>query len=112
MADESKQTQHTDKQGRQTVSTEVFPEVPEPKTHNPYGMTAEQARVATAIGTAMKSQPFSVGQFCERAGLNGDECLAVFNQLHSIGVLRCPVNDGGCALFQLVPDLVRRYGAL
>lgn len=106
------EVQHTDQRGRSTTSSELVPEIPEPKTKQPFGMTAEQARVASAIATTLRDQPFSVGQFCERAGLNGDECLAVFHDLHSIGVLRCPVNDGGCALYQLVPELVRRYGAL
>lgn len=104
--------QHTDSRGRASVSSELVPEVPEPKTKQPFGMTAEQARVASAIATTLRSQPFSIGMFCERAGLEGEECLAVFGALHSIGVLRCPVNDGGCALYQLVPELVRRYNAM
>jgi len=69
-----------------------------------YGMNAEQDAVVKKIQQTVRSSPFSIGAFCQASGGDADHCLEVFPQLVDLGVLRCPVNDGGCSLFQLVPE--------
>lgn len=71
-----------------------------------YGMTAAQAETVEQIAGRLGTQPFSIGQFCNVTGRKAADCTSVFAELVALGALRCPVNDGGCQLYQLVPDLV------
>lgn len=90
---------------------EIIPELPKTKTSFAYGMSEEEYRICEAIAAVLKDQQFTIGQFCERTGLLAQDCVHAFERLHAIGVVRCPINDGGCGLYQLVPDLVRRLNA-
>ncbi len=76
----------------------------QPEVKPPYGMNAEQWAVTQAIKQSVRGGPFSIGAFCQTGGGNPDRCVVIFPQLVELGVLRCPVNDGGCNLFQLVPE--------
>jgi len=76
----------------------------------PYGMTKEQAEAVKLMVQSVKGQPFSIGQFCQLTGHKAVECEKLFVELHTIGVLRCPDNDGGCNLYQVVPEFVHPAG--
>jgi len=98
-----------DSKGRAIQEVEfTVPEVPDPKTAFPYGCSEAEWKIVQSIAASVRGRPFVIGQFCEATGLEGGECVAVFQRLCDIGCLRCPVNDGGTVLFELIPELQRR----
>jgi len=70
----------------------------------PYGMSKAQYATVQKVQGSIGEGPFSIGAFCQRTGDKASGCIEIFAELVELGVLRCPVNDGGCNLFQLVPE--------
>lgn len=71
-----------------------------------HGMTHEQSALVEKLRAALREQPFTIGLACDKAGVGMEDCLELFPQLCQLGVLRCPVNDGGMALYQLALEVV------
>jgi len=70
----------------------------------PYGMNAVQNATVDKIIGSIGEGPFQIGAFCQRTGEAAGDCFDTFAELVDLGVLRCPVNDGGCKLYQLIPE--------
>lgn len=75
------------------------------------GMDAAQSAVVDAAVRKFGSTWFTVGMFCEHTDAHASDCLPVFRSLVDIGVLRCPLNDGGCFQYEIIPEMVRRARA-
>lgn len=85
--------------------------MPDPRgqTRTPaMGMTDRQEAMVTIAVQKFGSTTFTVGMLCEAAGGNADDCIKELNAMHALGAVRCPVNDGGCKLYEVMPELVYR----
>lgn len=71
-----------------------------------HGMNDAQAALIKKIVVAVKDQPFTIGLVCDKAGVAAVACEKEFPQLCKLGVLRCPVNDGGMHLYQVALEVV------
>ena len=76
------------------------------------GLTPLQEKITEYCVGAFGDTSFTVAMFCAQTGLSAVEALDAMMGLHLIGVLRCPVNDGGQCLYQVIPGVVhpRRGG--
>jgi len=72
------------------------------------GMTDKQEAMIEIAITKFGSTTFTGGMLCEASGGAAAECVKELDLLHAIGVVRCPVNDGGCKLYEVIPELVYR----
>jgi len=72
------------------------------------GMTEKQEAMVTIAIQKFGSSTFTVGMLCEAAGGSPEDCIKELTVMHSIGAVRCPVNDGGCKLYEVIPELVYR----
>jgi len=68
-----------------------------------HGMNEIQAKLASKVYLAVREVPFTIGDACDKAGADVKLLEAEFPKLCVLGVLRCPVNDGGMALYQFYP---------
>jgi len=75
---------------------------------NAMGMSDRQAAMIEIACTKFGGTTFTVGMLCEAAGGNADDCIKELTAMHAIGAVRCPVNDGGCMLYEVMPELVHR----
>ncbi len=75
-----------------------------------HGMNSEQTALVKKLAIALKTQPFTIGTACDKAGVNAAHCEEDFPQLCKLGVLRCPDNDGGMALYQIALEVVNNVG--
>jgi len=71
-----------------------------------HGMNGEQTELVKKLSTSLKATPFTVGMACDKAGVHEEHCLEIFPQLCDLGVLRCPVNDGGMKLYEIALEVV------
>ncbi len=72
------------------------------------GMTEDQAALIQSAVDRFGSTPFTIGMLCETTGASAKDCIALAKGCHELGVLRCPVNDGGHVVYEVMPELVRR----
>jgi len=75
------------------------------------GLTEMQQKTCDYCCSAFGDTSFTVGMFCAQTGVVATEALAALTELHSFGIIRCPVNDGGQMLFQMVPGIVHPKAA-
>lgn len=85
-----------------TVKTVVVPST------GPMGMNIVQAALIQSAVDRFGSTPFTIGMLCETSGAAADDCLEIADQCHRLGTLRCPVNDGGHVVYEVMPELVYR----
>jgi len=78
---------------------------------NSLGMTDKQEDLVDIAITKFQGSTFTVGMLCEASGAKASDCVDMMHELHAIGAVRCPVNDGGCALYEVIPELVFRAAA-
>ncbi len=79
-----------------------------PPNTGPMGMNADQAALIQTAVDRFGSTPFTIGMLCETAGVLADDCLDLARECHELGTLRCPVNDGGHVVYEVMPELVFR----
>lgn len=72
------------------------------------GMTDKQEAMARIAIQKFGSTQFTVGMLCEAAGGSAADCIKELAVMHELGAVRCPVNDGGCKLYEVIPELVYR----
>ncbi len=72
------------------------------------GMTDKQEAMIEIAITKFGSTTFTGGMLCEASGGSAMDCTNELEELRIIGVVRCPVNDGGCRLYEVIPELVYR----
>jgi len=72
------------------------------------GMTDKQEAMVQIAVTKFGSTTFTVGMLCEAAGGSPADCIKELAVMHELGVVRCPINDGGCKLYEVIPELVYR----
>jgi len=72
------------------------------------GMTDKQEAMIEIAITKFGSTTFTVGMLCESAGGSAEDCIKELTAMHALGAVRCPVNDGGCVLYEVIPELVYR----
>jgi len=72
------------------------------------GMTDRQEAMIDIACTKFGGTTFTVGMLCEAAGGSAEDCIKELTAMHAMGVVRCPVNDGGCVLYEVIPELVYR----
>ncbi len=89
------------------ADSKVVGDVPVPNT-GPMGMNANQAGLVQAAVDRFGSTPFTIGMLCEATGTLAADCLDLADQCHRLGTLRCPVNDGGHVVYEVMPELARR----
>jgi len=85
--------------------------MPDPRgqTHSPdMGMTDKQEAMVKIAIQKFGSTQFTVGMLCEAAGGSAEDCIKELTVMHALGAVRCPVNDGGCNLYEVIPELVYR----
>lgn len=73
-----------------------------------HGLTETQLIHVRAAATKFKTGWFTIGNFCDATNLPADGCLAMFKELHELGAVRKPENDGGCEFYQVVPEMALR----
>jgi len=78
---------------------------------NSMGMTDKQEDVIDIAINKFQASTFTAGMLCEASGESATDCVKLLKELHAIGAVRCPVNDGGCALYEVIPELVFRAAA-
>lgn len=76
-----------------------------------HGMSPEQTAVVKKLATALKTQPFTIGLAADKASVDAKVSEKMFPDLCALGVLRCPVNDGGMALYELSLEVVQNIGS-
>jgi len=82
---------------------------PQGTTHSAaMGMTDRQEAIVTIAIQKFGSSTFTVGMLCEGAGGSAEDCIKELTAMHALGAVRCPVNDGGCKLYEVMPELVYR----
>jgi len=72
------------------------------------GMTRTQEGIIEIAVQKFGGTQFTIGMLCEAGGGGAEDCVDMMRDLHAIGAVRCPVNDGGCALYEIIPELVWR----
>ena len=72
------------------------------------GMTDRQEAIVKIAIQKFGSTQFTVGMLCEAAGGSAEQCVEELSVMHQLGAVRCPVNDGGQMLYQVMPELVYR----
>ncbi len=77
-------------------------------TLGPMGMTSSQASMIQSAIVRFGSTPFTIGMLCETTNASAKDCIALAKGCHELGVLRCPVNDGGHVVYEVMPELVHR----
>jgi len=75
------------------------------------GLTEMQQKTCDYCCASFGDTSFTVGMFCAQTGVVATEALAALRELHSFGIIRCPVNDGGQMLYQMVPGIVHPKAA-
>lgn len=75
------------------------------------GLTEMQQKTCDYCCASFGDTSFTVGMFCAQTGVDAPSALAALNELHSYGIIRCPVNDGGQMLYQMVPGVVHPKAA-
>lgn len=81
----------------------------EDKAHSgDMGMTEGQEDLIAIAVRKFKSTTFTAGMLCEVSDNSASDCVKMLDELHAIGVVRCPVNDGGSILYEVMPEMVYR----
>jgi len=75
------------------------------------GLTDMQGRASKFCVSAFGDGQFTVAMLCAQTGLDADIAVETMHQLHEIGIVRCPVNDGGQQLYQMMPGIVHPKAA-
>jgi len=70
------------------------------------GLTEMQQKTCDYCCASFGDTSFTVGMFCAQTGVDAAEALYALKELHEFGIVRCPVNDGGQMLYQMVPGIV------
>jgi len=71
-----------------------------------HGMTAQETKLVNSLVVAFGDKTFTIGLAADKAGSSAEDCEKLFPKLCALGVLRCPVNDGGMALYQIALEVV------
>jgi len=77
-----------------------------------HGLTPNQEKLIKAIAAGIGDGPFTIGLACDKAGVTAEVCEKEFPAICAVGALRCPVNDGGMALYQIAPDIARSLNVI
>jgi len=73
-----------------------------------HGLNEVQLTHIRSAATKFKTGWFTIGNFCDATNLPADGCLSMFEDLHKLGAVRKPDNDGGCCFYQVVPEMALR----
>ncbi len=75
------------------------------------GLTEMQSKVTEFCKNAFGDTSFTVAMFCAQTGVAAKEGCDCMTELHALGIVRCPVNDGGQVLYQVMPGVVHPQSA-
>jgi len=75
------------------------------------GLTEMQGRATKFCTAAFGDGQFTAAMMCSQTGLDAEIACQTLEQLHAIGIIRRPVNDGGQMLYQMMPGIVHPKAA-
>jgi len=74
------------------------------------GLTTTEEKVTRFCVAAFGDTQFTVAMLCAQVSMSAYDALECINMLHAIGIVRCPTNDGGQMLYQVMPGVVHPRG--
>ena len=74
------------------------------------GLTELEEKITRLCVAAFGDTQFTVAQLCCQIAIPAEDACECMHMLHEIGIVRCPVNDGGQKLYQVMPAVVHPKG--
>jgi len=70
------------------------------------GLDDEHGAVLDGCVSRFRDTQFTAAMVASSGRLSGANAAKILNALHAQGYVRCPVNDGGQMLYQVMPGVV------
>lgn len=75
------------------------------------GLNKEHGAVCDQCVGLYRDGQFTAAMLAGASKLSAARAKAILDDLHAWGYVRCPVNDGGQMLYQMMPGVVHPKGA-
>jgi len=75
------------------------------------GLTELQQKVTDYCKAAFGDTSFTTAMLCAQTSLASEAACQCMYELHQIGIVRMPANDGGQVLYQVMPGVVHPKSA-
>jgi len=80
------------------------------KTPRVDGLDHQHGEVCDRCVALYGDSQFTAGMYAKASGGSADQATEILKDLHAWGYVRCPVNDGGQVLYQVMPGVVHPAG--
>jgi len=74
------------------------------------GLSDEHGAVCDHCVALFRDTQFTAAMLCLAVSMSPDDATDILRDLHAWGYVRCPDNDGGQVLYQVMPGVVHPKG--
>jgi len=74
------------------------------------GLDQQHGEVCDQCVALYRDSQFTAAMLAKAAGIGAGQATEILKDLHAWGYVRCPVNDGGQMLYQVMPGVVHPKG--